>query len=293
MTSPQVDLVLDIRAALGEGPVWHVREQRLYWVDIPAGNVHVHDPNGEPDRVYEVGQMVGAAVPRRAGGLVLAAHQGLGTYDLARREFTLLAAPKRHLPDNRFNDGKCDPRGRFWAGTLSMVRQPRNAHLYCLDTDRTLRHMLGDVTTSNGLAWSLDGRTMYYIDTPTRQVSAFDFDAETGEISNRRTIIAFPPGVGRPDGMTIDADGRLWIAHWDGGRVSRWDADSGRLLQEIRLPVINVTSCAFGGVNLDRLYITTARQGLTDEQLREQPHAGSLFALTPGVAGLPAHEYLG
>ena len=293
MTAPQVDLVLDVRAALGEGPVWHVGEQRLYWVDIPAGNVHVHDPHGEPDRVYGVGQMVGAAVPRRAGGLVLAAHQGLGTYDLERSEFTLLAAPEQHLPDNRFNDGKCDPRGRFWAGTLSMVRQPRNAHLYCLDTDHTLRHMLGDVTTSNGLAWSLDARTMYYIDTPTRQVSAFDYDAETGEISNRRTIIAFPPGVGRPDGMTIDAQGRLWIAHWDGGRISRWDADSGRQLQEIPLPVTNVTSCAFGGVNLDRLYITTARQGLTDEQLREQPHAGGLFALTPGVAGLPAHEYLG
>lgn len=293
MTSPQVDLVLDVRAALGEGPVWHVREQRLYWVDITAGNVHVHDPDGEPDLVYGVGQMVGAAVPRRAGGLVLAAHQGLGTYDLERRAFSLLAAPEGHLPDNRFNDGKCDPQGRFWAGTLSMIRQPRNANLYCLDTDHTLRHVLGDVTTSNGLDWSPDRRTMYYIDTPTRQVSAFDYDAESGAISHRRTIISFPPGIGRPDGMTVDAQGRLWIAHWDGGRISRWDADSGRQLQEILLPVTNVTSCAFGGVNLDRLYVTTARHAQTDEQLRTQPHAGSLFALSPGVAGLPAQEYLG
>jgi sugar lactone lactonase YvrE len=134
---------------------------------------------------------------------------------------------------------------------------------------------------------------MYYIDTPTMQVVAFDYDPDSGAISNRRVIITFPPGVGRPDGMTVDAEGRLWIAHWDGHRVSRWDPHEGRLLSEIPLPVARVTSCAFGGPNLDRLYITTARHGGTDEQLSEQPHAGSLFAASPGVAGLPAHEYGG
>lgn len=294
MTSPQVDLVLDVRAALGEGPVWHSCEQRLYWVDIPAGNVHVYDPQSNQDLVYGVGQMVGAAVPRRAGGLVLATQSGLGTFDLERREFSLLAAPERHLPDNRFNDGKCDPRGRFWAGTMSLIRQAGAASLYCLDIDGTVRQVFGGVTTSNGLDWSPDQRTMYYIDTPTLQVAAFDYDADSGAICNRRTIITFPPGIGRPDGMTVDAEGRLWIAHWDGGRISRWDPDSGRQLQEIFLPVARVTSCAFGGANLDRLYITTARHGLTDDQLSEQPHAGSLFAVTPGgVGGMPSHEYLG
>jgi len=287
------ELVLDVRAQLGEGPVWHPREQRLYWVDISAGLVHVHDPEGKPDVVYRVGQMVGAAVPRRSGGLVLATQAGLGTFDLQRQEFTLLAAPEKHLPDNRFNDAKCDPRGRFWAGTMSMVRKPGTANLYCLDTDGTLRRVFGGVTTSNGLDWSPDQRTMYYIDTPTLQVAAFDYDADTGAISNRRVVVAFPPGIGRPDGMTVDADGMLWIAHWDGGRVSRWDPTKGCLLQEIHLPVARVSSCAFGGPNLDRLYITTARHGLTEEQLRDQPHAGSLFAVRPGVVGLPAHEYAG
>ena len=293
MTSFEVDLVLDARADLGEGPVWHVREQRLYWVDITAGDIHVYDPHGTPDLVYGVGQMVGTAVPRRSGGLVLATHAGLGMFDLVRREFTLLAAPEQHLPDNRFNDGKCDPRGRFWAGTMSMTRQTGAASLYCLDTDGTVRHVFGGVTTSNGLDWSPDRRTMYYIDTPTLQVAAFDYDAETGAISNRRVVIHFPPDVGRPDGMSIDAEGRLWIAHWDGGRISRWNPEDGRLLREIPLPVARVTSCAFGGADLDRLYITTARHGLSDEQLREQPHAGSLFALSPGVAGLASQEYSG
>lgn len=287
------DLVLDVRAQLGEGPVWHARQQRLYWVDITAGMVHAHDPAGEPDVAYRVGQLVGAAVPRRSGGLMLATQSGLGSFDLQRQEFTLLAAPEKHLSDNRFNDGKCDPRGRFWAGTMSMVRKSGSGNLYCLDTDGTLRHVFGGVTTSNGLDWSSDQRRMYYIDTPTMQVAAFDYNADTGAISNRRTIITFPDGIGRPDGMTVDADGMLWIAHWDGGRVSRWDPAEGRLLQEIHLPVVRVTSCAFGGPNLDRLFITTARHGLTEEQLRDQPHAGSLFAVSPGVAGLPANEYGG
>ncbi|NLF68811.1 MAG: SMP-30/gluconolactonase/LRE family protein [Candidatus Anammoximicrobium sp.] len=293
MSDMKADLILDVRAQLGEGPVWHPREQRLYWVDILAGLVHVHDPSGKPDTVYRVGQMVGAAVPRRSGGLMLATQTGLGVFDLATERFTLVAAPEKELPENRFNDGKCDPRGRFWAGTMSMVRKTGTGSLYCLDTDGTVRHVFGGVTTSNGLGWSPDQRTMYYIDTPTMQVAAFDYDAEAGTLSNRRVIIPFPDGVGRPDGMTVDAEGMLWIAHWDGGRVSRWEPATGRLLQEIHLPVARASSCTFGGPNLERLYITTARTGLTEDQLREQPHAGSLFAATPGVVGLPADEYAG
>jgi sugar lactone lactonase YvrE len=176
---------------------------------------------------------------------------------------------------------------------MSLIRQASAASLYCLDTDGAVRHVFGGVTTSNGLGWSPDQRTMYYIDTPTLQVAAFDYDGDTGTISNRRPIVTFPSGVGRPDGMAVDAEGRLWIAHWDGGRISRWNPEDGRLSLEIPLPVARVTSCAFGGPNLDRLYITTARHGLTEPQLAEQPHAGSLFAVSPGVAGLPANEYLG
>jgi sugar lactone lactonase YvrE len=153
--------------------------------------------------------------------------------------------------------------------------------------------MLGDVTTSNGLDWSADLRTMYYIDTPTMMVRAFDFDLENGTLDNQRVVIRFPEGVGRPDGMTADVEGMLWIAHWDGGRVTRWDPHTGRLLQTIHLPADRVTSCAFGGTNLDILFITTARHGLDAEQQQQQPHAGSLFAARPGVVGRPAHRYAG
>ncbi len=293
MTPTPVELIVDARATLGEGPVWHARTQRLYWVDIEEGTLHVHDPGGEPDVVYPVGQLLGAAVPRRSGGMILAMQDGLAAFDLHTRQITPLAAPERHLPDNRSNDGKCDARGRFWIGTMSKSRTPGAASLYRLDPDGSVHHMLGELTNSNGLDWSPDQRTLYHIDTPTMQVAAFDFNAEAGTIANRRVVVAFPPGAGRPDGMTVDAEGMIWVAHWDGGRVSRWDPTHGRLLGEIPLPAARVTSCAFGGPNLDRLYITTARFGLSEGQSREQPHAGGLFAATPGVAGLASHEFAG
>ena len=337
MSHANVELVVDARATLGEGPVWHVGGQRLYWVDILEGKLHVHDPAGQAvnapvqphgkgdshllceapegpcrqkvavtfsagrerlpagdaDAVYRVGQLVGAAVPRRSGGMILAMQEGLAAFDLEKEQVTLWASPEKDLPDNRFNDGKCDPRGRFWAGTMSMVRKPGTASLYCLDVDHTVRRVFGGVTISNGLGWSPDQRTMYYIDTPTMQVAAFDYDADAGTVANRRVVVTFAPDAGHPDGMTVDAEGMLWIAHWGGWRVSRWNPAQGRLLQEIHLPAARVSSCAFGGPNLGRLYITTARHGLTEEQLREQPHAGGLFAVAPGVVGLPSYEYAG
>lgn len=291
--STQVELVVDARAALGEGPVWHARLQRLSWVDIEEGKLHFHDPDGEADVVYSVGQRLGAAVPRRSGGMILAMQDGLWSMDLPSGRIAFLSPLEKHLPDNRPNDGKCDARGRFWIGTMSKIRKPGTASLYRVDTDSSVHHMLGDLTTSNGLDWSPDLRTMYHIDTPTGRVTALDFDVETGSIANCRVAVEFPAGVGRPDGMTIDAQGMLWIAHWEGGRVSRWDPANGQLLQEIFLPAARVTSCAFGGPKLDRLYITTARFGLSDAQLREQPHAGGLFAARPGVSGLASHEFAG
>ncbi len=287
------ELVVDARAQLGEGPCWQARTGRLMWVDIEGGKLHVHDPEGEPDAVYEVGMRVGAAVPRIAGGLLLATEQGFQAFDLDARRLELVADPESHLPDNRFNDGKCDPRGRFWAGTMSMTRQPRTASLYVLEPGGSVRRVLEGVTTSNGLDWTEDGKTMYYIDTPTLQVAAFDYDEEQGTIAGRRVVVQFPDGIGRPDGMTLDREGMLWVAHWSGGRVSRWDPAGGRMLAEVKLPATNVTSCAFGGPDLDRLYITTARHRLDEETLAREPHAGGLFAIEPGVAGRPSYEFAG
>lgn len=291
--STQVELVVDAHAALGEGPVWHTRDERLSWVDIEGGKLHVHDPHGEADAVYSVGQRLGAAVPRRSGGMILAMEDGLSAMDLSSGRSTFLSTLEEHLPDNRPNDGKCDPRGRFWIGTMSKIRKTGAASLYRVDPDGSIHHMLGALTNSNGLDWSPDQRTLYHIDTPTLRVTTSDYDVETGAIANRRVVVEFAPDVGRPDGMTVDAEGMLWIAHWDGGRVSRWDPAKGQLLQEIFLPAARVTSCAFGGPNLDRLYITTARFGLDEVQLRQQPHAGGLFVARPGVAGLASYEFAG
>lgn len=288
-----VELVVDVRAELGEGPVWDARANSLFWVDIEGKKLHAYQPDDGTDRLWDVGCKVGAAVPRETGGMVLATANGFELFDLSTASKTPLVDPESDQPDNRFNDGKCDPQGRFWAGTMSMVRQRGMASLYVLQTDHTVRKVLGGVSTSNGLDWSPDQTRMYYIDTPTMKVRAFDFDGAAGTIANERELIRFPEGVGRPDGMTADTEGMLWIAHWDGGRVSRWNPDTGELLEAVPLPVDRVTSCAFGGAELDTLFITTARHGLAQEALNEQPHAGSLFALRPGVEGRPANHYAG
>jgi sugar lactone lactonase YvrE len=289
-----VDLVLDARAALGEGAIWNRALQRLHWVDISGHRVFTYDPATGENRAADVGQMVGTVVPRVGGGLLLALHEGFATLDLATGGLTLLPRPPEHDPATaRFNDGKCDPAGRFWAGTMSLVKGQPLGRLYRLDADGSQRVMLREARTSNGIAWSLDRRTMYYIDTPLMRVDAFDYDDATGAIAGRRPVITIPPGIGRPDGSTLDAEGMLWVAMWDGGRVTRWDPRTGRLLQTIRLPVTRVTSCAFGGPELDILYLTSAREGLTEAQLAAQPLAGGLFRARPGVRGLPAPAYRG
>jgi sugar lactone lactonase YvrE len=289
----QAELLVDARAALGEGPLWHPGEQRLYWVDIDGQAIHVHDPAGEPDRVIPVGRLVGFLAFRRAGGLLIGGEGGIFQLDPASGRQTPLADPETGKPDMRFNDGKCDPYGRLWAGTYNMKRTPKQAGLYCLEPGQPIRRVLSDLTNSNGLGWSPDRLTFYHIDTPTLEVAAYEYDGETGNIANRRVAVRFPQDVGRPDGMTVDAEGMLWVAHFDGGRVTRWNPRSGRLLSTVMLPCSKVTSCTFGGPRLDRLFVTTVRKGLDDEALRGQPHAGGLYVVEPGVEGLPMSEYAG
>jgi sugar lactone lactonase YvrE len=292
---PELDVKLgvDAKAVLGECPFWDPVERKLFWVDIVRGLVHVHDPEGTPDITYSVGCKVGAIAPCRGERLVIAGLHGFEFFDLRTKSRKPIADPENHRTTNRFNDGCCSPEGRFWAGTQSMVKHKGAASLYVLDHDLSTRRALKGVTTSNGLAWSGDGKTMYYIDTPTLRVDAFDYHPKKGTIAvkSRRTVVSFAEveiaDFGRPDGMTCDSEDKLWIAHWEGGRVTRWDPENGKLLQTIRLPVDRVTSVAFGGDDLDRLYITTARTGLPQERLERQPLAGGLFVAEPGVTGRP------
>ncbi len=282
----KIKLVFKADAALGEGPLWDFRRHVLYWVDITMHKVHIYDPSTGMDRAIDVGQPVGCLAPCQDGGLILGLQQGFGTLNIESGTLVLLLDPESHLPNNRFNDGKCDPRGRFWAGTLSLKNAKGAGSLYCLYTDMTVRTMLTGVTTSNGLAWSPDQKKLYYIDTPTSCVSAFKYDPDSGEISGKRKIISIPPDQGKPDGMTIDEEGMLWIAHWGGGCVSRWDPGEGRQISTIKVPAPNVTSCAFGGIRLDELYITTSRASLNEEDLRNYPNTGGLFKVKPGVRGI-------
>jgi sugar lactone lactonase YvrE len=286
----KVELVLDARAILGEGAAWHAPSQKLYWVDIMAPAVHIYNPADGTDRVIPVNQPVGTLAPRAQGGLVLALKDGLYFMDEDSGALEFIADPESHLPGNRFNDGKCDPGGRFWAGTMG---EPGSGSLYRLDADRSLHRMQTGITTSNGMTWSPDALTMYYTDTPTLEIWAYDYDLASGAIRNRRTAVRVAPEDGNPDGMTIDAEGMLWVAMWEGWQVVRYNPTTGEKLGSIPMPVARVTSVAFGGPGLDELYITTAHMNIPLAEREQQPNAGGLFRARPGVRGLEGFMFGG
>ena len=223
---------------------------------------------------------------------MLALKNGFASLDLYTNKVTHIADPEKRA-DNRFNDGKCDPAGRFWAGTLSYKESPEQGALYRLDKDLSAHRLVEKVTCSNGIVWSGDAKTMYYIDSPTMRVDAFDYDVETGSVSNRRTVISCEKGHGYPDGMAIDAEDKLWVAHWDGSAVRRWDPKTGKLLRSIELPATRITSCAFGGPKLDKLYVTSATTGLDEATRKRLPLAGGLFLVDPGTTGVLSAEFAG
>ncbi|MDP5276592.1 SMP-30/gluconolactonase/LRE family protein [Chengkuizengella axinellae] len=289
----QVQLIVDSKSLLGEGPCWDEQKQCLYWVDILQEKLHIYDPKEESNTTIQLDQAPGAVVKRSSGGLVLAMLDGFFAYDLHTNQFTQIIDPESHLPENRFNDGKCDPAGRFWAGTMRLDLKNDLAALYCLDTNLSVRKMIHPVSTSNGLAWSQDHKTMYYIDTPTQQVVAYDYSIESGEITNKKVAVEIPAAEGGPDGMTIDAEGKLWVAHWGGYKVSRWDPQTGKQIDEIKVPAKQVTSCTFGGDNLDELFITTANVGLESVELEKFPHSGGLFSIKTNIKGTQSYEFIG
>lgn len=286
----QAETILHAQATLGEGALWNPQTQRLYWVDIERHELHVFDPATGQDACFPTGARIGTVVPLPDGHVLVALQTGIHHLNATSGQLTLLVNPLQE-PSLRFNDGKCDPAGRFWVGTFDLLERPGSGTLYRFDPDGSLHVMLRPVTNSNGIAWSLDRRTMYYIDTPTYTVQAFDYDNASGNIANPRVIIRFAAGGGFPDGMTIDAEGKLWVALWGGGTVRRYDPATGALLQAIGVPAPHTSSCAFGGPELKTLFITTARHGLSESQLAGFPLSGDLFAAEPGARGVPASFY--
>ena len=294
MGPPEIvpELVYDVKAELGEGPLWDDRRRVLLFVDIMRGHVHAFDPTTKADRVYEVGEPVGAVACTERGDWVLAAGRGFARLDPDSGRVTPIVEAVPDRTDVRMNDGYVDPRGRFWAGTLSLARAAGQGTLYRFDPDGTVHTMLAPVTTSNGIDWSPDGKFMYYIDTRTNRVDVFDFDEVSGAIGNRRPLIEFAAGDGHPDGLIVDGLGGIWVAFWRGRAIRRY-TPAGELDRTIAMPVSLVTKCAFGGPALDELYVTTAKIDLTPAERAEEPSAGGVFRLRPGIAGRRVNRFAG
>lgn len=277
---------------LAEGPVWC--DGALWWVNIMAGELHRFELESKRHSVQAIDRPVGAAVPiqgHEGHHWMLATRDGFCTLDFRDGVVgpTISAAAK---PDTcRFNDGKCDAAGRFIAGTMSLENESEAGHLFSLEKDEA-RVLLDRVNLSNGLAWSADGKTLYYIDTPTRRVDAMDYDIATGGVKNRRTIREFRVADGWPDGMTIDSQGNLWVAFWEGSAVHAFRSSDGEYVTSIHLPCSRVTCCTFGGPNLDILYITTAWQGAEQAERENEPLAGSIFSAVTGTTGFPSNSYV-
>jgi len=281
------EVAVPAQCQLGEGPVWDLGRGLLWWVDILAGHVHAIDPGTGARTWFEAGDPVGAAGLTRSGGLVLALMDGFALADHDGQRLTRLPGFSTDRSAIRFNDGKPDPWGNFCAGTMAWDETGRPpGSLYRLSPAGTVTELFGDVGLSNGLDWTDDRKLFYYADSNSGRVDLFDTDPDTGALGSRRPFVTVPAADGIPDGLTLDAEGCVWLAVWDSGEVRRFTPD-GRLDTVVRLPARQVTSAAFGGPDLGTLYITTAWEGLTSADLAEQPHAGDIFACTPGVTGRP------
>lgn len=289
----QTELILDAKATLGEGPAWDAKTQTLYWVDILEKRIYAGT-----ELLAQLDDFIGCLAPCKSGKLILGKRASIVTIDpLDTAQGKPDSSPQTVLSTlsesaaNRINDGKCDPAGRFLIGAMDMNEKDPNGALYSFDGKQTTR-LLDGVTISNGLAWSADHKTFYYIDTPTREVKAFDYDLATGQIANPRTVVYVPESLGWPDGMTSDTDGNLWIAMWGGAQATRWDPKTGKLLEQIAIPALRASSCVFGGKDMNELYVTSARKGMSESDLKKYPLSGGLFKVETKVTGMPTFEFV-
>ena len=286
--------VWEIPAILGEGPLWVNSENAVYWVDVVGKKVHRLSLADGARKTWSFDTEVTSLAARKQGGFVGTTRHGLAFFDFTSDSVKPqpIASFETEIPGNRFNDGKADAHGRFWTGTVDEANwRDETGSLYRLDRDLSIQKIEAGYICSNGPAFSVDNRTFYHTETMKGTVYAFDFN-EQGEVRNKRVFVQLGEGQGGPDGMTVDSEDCLWVCHFGGGRVTRYSPKGG-LLQTIPMPVPNVTSCTFAGPELDTLYITTARYGMSDEDVKKFPIAGSLFSFKPGVKGLPTPVFAG
>ena len=287
-----VEHILPCRNKLGEGGVWRFDEQKLYWVDIRNNSFSRFDPSSDKQEVFQVEQSIGVLALRASGGLVMATRKGFAFWDEQRRELQYIAQPYGDDPEMRFNDGAVDARGRFWAGSMSDEELPEKGTLYRLDPDGSIHEMIKKVSVSNGIGWSPDNTIMYYADShpSVRTIYAYDYDIESGTIANGRIFSANADDKGTPDGLTVDSEGFVWSAFWDGAKIIRFDP-TGQIERIIKMPVLRPTSCVFGGADLTELYITSASVNETDRPT--YPLSGDLFRIKTDIKGQPKYKFGG
>jgi sugar lactone lactonase YvrE len=293
-TSVEMACVADTKSIVGESPLWNAAEQCVYFVDIPQRQLHRLNVGNMMLESFGTPDIATAVALRRARGLILTFERTLAFFDPATKSFDAAIDMPSEPTGNRFNDGKCDRQGRFWAGTMSKTQwdEPRGS-LYRFGSDLTATQMVSELRCSNGLGWSPDSRTFYFVESFAHAIYAFDFEAQSGVISGRRVFATLDPASGAfPDGLTVDAEGHVWNAQPVFGRLVRYDPD-GRIDQIVETPVSRCTSCAFGGDDLGTMYVTSAQDSLTPEELIEEPLAGGLFAFRPGVAGIAETPFIG
>ncbi len=289
----EAELVIESNSPLGEGPIWDPKTQVLWWVDILEGLVHRHDPVDEANQSWPVEQMIGTIVTAQDDRLVIAAEKGFYWFDPETGNIELIVEPEPDKPQHRFNDGKCDPAGRLWAGTMPISEEGSSGTLYCLHPDGKAETKQTGYAIPNGIVWNDEATIMYHIDSPTRRVDAWDYDNSTGSISNRRAVYHVQQEGAFPDGMAMDVEGKIWLALWGGWAVIRFDPVNGEELARIPVPVSRTSACAFGGPNLDTLFITTAKKDITPDELEKEPLAGCVFKTNPGVCGQPPVSFAG
>ena len=278
------ELIFDAKATLGEGPVWDEKSQTLYWLDILEKRIYAGT-----ELFAQLDDFIGCIALRKNGHFLLGKRTSFVDFEPGTSQQTVLASVSESA-NNRINDGKCDPAGRFIAGTMDMNEKESSGSLYSFDGKQVTR-LLDGIRISNGLAWSADHKTFYYIDTPTREVKAFDYDLASGQIANLRIALKVPNTLGWADGMTSDIEGNLWIAMWGGAQVTRWNPNTGQLLEQIPVPALQTSSCVFGGKDHNELYVTSARKEMSEADLNKYPLSGGLFKVVTKYEGMPTFEF--
>ncbi len=288
----KASLLYPSQSYLGEGPLWHTERNSIFWVDIEGKKFFEYNFKDQAVVCRKLDYRVSFIVQDNDDNLVLGLEGGIAKYNLETETLTWLVNVEKERIKHRCNDGKVDSMGRLWLGTLHMDFEKGAGSLYSLKENLELQKKISSLTIANGLAWSLDNSRLFFIDSPERKVQSFLFDETTGHLEFEKDVIHIPESLGTPDGMTIDEEGMLWIAHWGGFGVYRWNPKNGELLTKIEIPVPNVSSCAFGGEDLDHLFITTARQDLSEQELKDYPASGDVFYVKLPVKGKPENKFI-